>query len=167
MELIKTIRVNKECIIDGNNPTPSKDDWSVLINITSCDSDLIADYRSRQKKQKIKLYQSRDKVFRGKQFVHFVMSYQARNFCCEEFSVQNNVPLGQHFITKIEVYENRYTDYHLYNDTVNEMVVRVYFSNDLYYDAIVRNCHNGSYAHSIEINYDLNGNEFDFIYELI
>ena len=121
MELIKTIRVNKECIIDGNNPTPSKDDWSVLINITSCDSDLIADYHSRQKKQKVKCHQPKDKMFRQKQFVHFVMSYQARNLCCEEFSAQNNVPVGQHFITKIEIYENKYTDYHLYNDTVNEI----------------------------------------------
>ena len=167
MKLIETINVNKECIIDQDNPTPSKNDLTVLINITAYDHDEIIDYHKKQKLSKIKIHHKKDEYFRRQLFVHFVMSGWDGQSCCEKFTMTNHVPFGQHFITKIELYEDEVKHDSLYHDKERKIIARVYFSETEYYDAICQNLQNGYYSHKIEIGVDLNTDDYNVIYKKI
>ena len=169
MKLIKTIDVHKDCMINNDNPTPSKETcFTILINITACDHDKIIDYHKKQKLSKIKIHHKKDEPLRKKQFVHFVMSGWDGQSCCERFTMTNYVPFGQHFITKIELYEDEVKhDESLYHDKDQKIIARVYFSETEFYDAICRNIQNGYYSHEIEIDVDLNTDDYNVIYKRI
>lgn len=93
MSLIKTILVNKTCIVTETNPTPSKD-WTVGITISAKDK-IVVENKNTKFGNKLKPVS----------FVQFVMSANSMQYCCEDFEFTHDLPVNQSlFIDKIDLF---------------------------------------------------------------
>lgn len=150
MSLIKTIPVNKPCLVTETNPTPSKD-WTVGITISAKD-EIVAENKNIKFGNKLKLVS----------FVQFVMSANSEQYCCEDFEFTHNLPVNQpNFIDKIELFLTKTCDD--YPAEENWLVAKVH-CKDTTYEIKFYNRHNGCYSHLITVETDLN-NRANYSYE--
>lgn len=150
MEKIKTIPVNKTCIVTETNPTPSKD-WTVGITISAKDKITT--------KNKITKFGNKLKPV---SFVQFVISANSEQSCCEDFEFSHNLPVNQPiFVDSIDLFLIKTCDN--YPDEKNWFVANVNSGDDTY-EIKFYNEHNGCYSHLITVETDLN-NKTNYFYE--
>ena len=150
MNLIKTIPVNKTCLVTEINPTPSKD-WTVGITISAKDK-IVAENKNTRFSNKLKQVS----------FVQFVMSANSMQYCCEDFEFTHNLPVNQPvFVDSIDLFLIKTCDN--YPDEKNWLVAKVHCGNDAY-EIKFYNAHNGCYSHLITVETDLN-NKANYSYE--
>ena len=150
MEKIKTIPVNKTCLVTETNPTPSKD-WTVGITISAKDKITT--------KNKITKFGNKLKPV---SFVQFVMSANSEQYCCEDFEFTHNLPANQPiFVDSIDLFLIKTCDN--YPDEKNWFVANVNSGDDTY-EIKFYNEHNGCYSHLITVETDLN-NKTNYFYE--
>ena len=150
MNLIKTIPVNKTCLVTETNPTPSKD-WTVGITISAKDKITT--------KNKITKFGNKLKPV---SFVQFVISANSEQNCCEDFEFTHNLPVSQPiFIDSIDLFLIKTCDN--YPDEKNWLVANVNSGDDTY-EIKFYNEHNGCYSHLITVETDLN-NKTNYSYE--
>lgn len=150
MEKIKTIPVNKTCIVTETNPTPSKD-WTVGITISAKDKITT--------KNKITKFGNKLKPV---SFVQFVISANSEQSCCEDFEFTHNLPVNQPiFVDSIDLFLIKTCDN--YPDEKNWLVAKIHCGDDTY-EIKFYNAHNGCYSHLITVETDLN-NKANYSYE--
>lgn len=150
MEKIKTILVNKACLVTETNPTPSKD-WTVGITISAKDKIVT--------KNKITKFGNKLKPV---SFVQFVISANSEQSCCEDFEFSHNLPVNQPiFVDSIDLFLIKTCDN--YPDEKNWLVANVNSGDDTY-EIKFYNEHNGCYSHLITVETDLN-NKTNYFYE--
>lgn len=150
MSLIKTISVNKTCIVTETNPTPSKD-WTVGITISAKDK-IVAQNKITKFGNKLKPVS----------FVQFVISANSEQSCCEDFEFSHNLPVNQPiFVDSIDLFLIKTCDN--YPDEKNWFVAKVH-CKDTTYEIKFYNAHNGCYSHLITVETDLN-NRANYSYE--
>lgn len=150
MNLIKTIPVNKTCIVTETNPTPSKD-WTVGVTISAKDKITT--------KNKITKFGNKLKPV---SFVQFVISANSEQSCCEDFKFTHNLPANQPiFVDSIDLFLIKTCDN--YPDEKNWLVANVNSGDDTY-EIKFYNEHNGCYSHLITVETDLN-NKANYSYE--
>ena len=150
MSLIKTIPVNKTCIVTETNPTPSKD-WTAGITISAKDKIVT--------KNKITKFGNKLKPV---SFVQFVISANSEQSCCEDFEFSHNLPVNQPiFVDSIDLFLIKTCDN--YPDEKNWFVANVNSGDDTY-EIKFYNEHNGCYSHLITVETDLN-NKTNYFYE--
>lgn len=150
MSLIKTIPVNKTCLVTETNPTPSKD-WTVGITISAKDK-IVAENKNTKFGNKLKPVS----------FVQFVMSANSEQYCCEDFEFTHDLPVNQPlFIDKIDLFLIKTCD--IYPEEENLLVAKVH-CKDTIYEIKFYNDHNGCYSHLITVETDLN-NKANYFYE--
>lgn len=150
MEKIKTIHVNKTCLVTETNPTPSKD-WTVGITIPARDKITT--------KNKITKFGNKLKPV---SFVQFVISANSEQSCCEDFKFTHNLPANQPiFVDSIDLFLIKTCDN--YPDEKNWLVANVNSGDDTY-EIKFYNAHNGCYSHLITVETDLN-NKANYSYE--
>lgn len=150
MSLIKTILVNKTCIVTETNPTPSKD-WTVGITISAKDK-IVVENKNTKFGNKLKPVS----------FVQFVMSANSMQYCCEDFEFTHDLPVNQPlFIDKIDLFLIKMPV--IFPAEENLLVAKVY-CKDTTYEIKFYNEHNGCYSHLITVETDLN-NKANYSYE--
>lgn len=150
MEKIKTILVNKTCLVIETNPTPSKD-WTVGVTISAKDKIVT--------KNKITKFGNKLKPV---SFVQFVISANSEQSCCEDFEFSHNLPVNQPiFVDSIDLFLIKTCDN--YPDEKNWFVANVNSGDDTY-EIKFYNEHNGCYSHLITVETDLN-NKTNYFYE--
>lgn len=150
MEKIKTIPVNKACLITETNPTPSKD-WTVGITISAKDKITT--------KNKITKFGNKLKPV---SFVQFVISANSEQSCCEDFEFTHNLPVNRPiFVDSIDLFLIKTCDN--YPDEKNWLVAKIHCGDDTY-EIKFYNAHNGCYSHLITVETDLN-NKANYSYE--
>lgn len=150
MEKIKTIHVNKACLVTETNPTPSKD-WTVGVTISAKDKIVT--------KNKITKFGNKLKPV---SFVQFVISANSEQSCCEDFEFSHNLPVNQPiFVDSIDLFLIKTCDN--YPDEKNWFVANVNSGDDTY-EIKFYNEHNGCYSHLITVETDLN-NKTNYFYE--
>lgn len=150
MEKIKTIPVNKTCIVTETNPTPSKD-WTVGITISARDK-----ITTKNKNTKF------GNKLKPVSFVQFVISANSEQSCCEDFKFTHNLPVNQPlFVDSIDLFLIKTCDN--YPDEKNWFVAKVN-CGDTTYEIKFYNAHNGCYSHLITVETDLN-NKANYSYE--
>lgn len=150
MEKIKTIPVNKVCLVNETNPTPSKD-WTVGITISAKDKIVT--------KNKITKFGNKLKPV---SFVQFVISANSEQSCCEDFEFSHNLPVNQPiFVDSIDLFLIKTCNN--YPDEKNWFVANVNSGDDTY-EIKFYNEHNGCYSHLITVETDLN-NKTNYFYE--
>ena len=150
MEKIKTIPVNKTCIVTETNPTPSKD-WTIGITISAKDKITT--------KNKITKFGNKLKPV---SFVQFVISANSEQSCCEDFEFTHNLPVNQPiFVDSIDLFLIKTCDN--YPDEKNWLVAKIHCGDDTY-EIKFYNAHNGCYSHLITVETDLN-NKANYSYE--
>lgn len=150
MSLIKTIPVNKTCIVTETNPTPSKD-WTVGITISAKDK-----ITNKNKNTKF------GNKLKPVSFVQFVISANSEQSCCEDFEFTHNLPANQPiFVDSIDLFLIKTCDN--YPDEKNWLVANVNSGDDTY-EIKFYNVHNGCYSHLITVETDLN-NKANYSYE--
>lgn len=150
MEKIKTIHVNKVCLVTETNPTPSKD-WTVGVTISAKDKIVT--------KNKITKFGNKLKPV---SFVQFVISANSEQSCCEDFEFSHNLPVNQPiFVDSIDLFLIKTCDN--YPDEKNWFVANVNSGDDTY-EIKFYNEHNGCYSHLITVETDLN-NKTNYFYE--
>lgn len=150
MNLIKTIPVNKTCIVTETNPTPSKD-WTVGITISAKDK-IVAENKNTRFGNKLKPIS----------FVQFVMSANSEQYCCEDFEFTHDLPVNQPlFIDHIDLYLIKMPV--IFPEEENLLVAKVH-CKDTTYEIKFYNEHNGCYNHLITVETDLN-NKANYSYE--
>ena len=150
MEKIKTIPVNKTCLVTETNPTPSKD-WTVGVTISAKDKIVT--------KNKITKFGNKLKPV---SFVQFVISANSEQSCCEDFEFSHNLPVNQPiFVDSIDLFLIKTCDN--YPDEKNWFVANVNSGDDTY-EIKFYNEHNGCYSHLITVETDLN-NKTNYFYE--
>lgn len=151
MNLIKTIPVNKTCIVTETNPTPSKD-WTIGITISAKDK-IIVENKNTKFGNKLKPVS----------FVQFVMSANSEQSCCEDFEFSHNLPVNQPiFVESIDLFLIKTCDN--YPDEKNWLVAKVHCGDNTTYEIKFYNEHNGCYSHLITVETDLN-NKANYSYE--
>lgn len=150
MEKIKTIHVNKTCLVTETNPTPSKD-WTVGITISAKDK-IVTQNKITKFGNKLKPVS----------FVQFVISGNSEQSCCENFDFTHNLPVNQPlFVDSIDLFLIKTCNN--YPDEENCLVAKVHCGDDSY-EIKFYNAHNGSYSHLITVETDLN-NKANYFYE--
>lgn len=150
MSLIKTIPVNKTCIVTETNPTPSKD-WTVGITISAKDK-IVAENKNTKFGNKLKPVS----------FVQFVMSANSEQYCCEDFEFTHDLPVNQLvFVDHIDLFLIKTCDN--YPAEENWLVAKVH-CKDTTYEIKFYNEHNGCYSHLITVETDLN-NKANYSYD--
>lgn len=150
MEKIKTIPVNKTCIVTETNPTPSKD-WTVGITISAKDK-----ITTKNKNTKF------GNKLKPVSFVQFVISANSEQSCCEDFEFTHNLPVNRPiFVDSIDLFLIKTCDN--YPDEKNWLVAKIHCGDDTY-EIKFYNAHNGCYSHLITVETDLN-NKANFSYE--
>lgn len=150
MEKIKTIYVDKACLVTETNPTPSKD-WTVGITISAKDKITT--------KNKITKFGNKLKPV---SFVQFVISANSEQSCCEDFKFTHDLPVNQPiFVDSIDLFLIKTCDN--YPDEKNWFVANVNSGDDTY-EIKFYNAHNGCYNHLITVETDLN-NKANYYYE--
>lgn len=150
MEKIKTIPVNKTCIVTETNPTPSKD-WTVGITISAKDK-----ITTKNKNTKF------GNKLKPVSFVQFVISANSEQSCCEDFEFTHNLPANQPiFVDSIDLFLIKTCDN--YPDEKNWLVAKIH-CGDTTYEIKFYNEHNGCYSHLITVETDLN-NKANYSYE--
>lgn len=150
MEKIKTIPVNKTCLVTETNPTPSKD-WTVGITISAKDKITT--------KNKITKFGNKLKPV---SFVQFVISANSEQSCCEDFEFTHNLPVNRPiFVDSIDLFLIKTCDN--YPDEKNWLVAKIH-CGDTTYEIKFYNEHNGCYSHLITVETDLN-NRANYSYE--
>ena len=163
MEKIKTIPVNKTCLVTETNPTPSKD-WTVGITISAKDK-IVSQNKITKFGNKLKPVS----------FVQFVISANSEQSCCENFDFTHNLPVNQPlFVDSIDLFliktcNNLILGSYLIpfclQDLLEEncLVAKVHCGDNTY-EIKFYNAHNGSYSHLITVETDLN-NKANYFYE--
>lgn len=150
MEKIKTIPVNKTCIVTETNPTPSKD-WTVGITISAKDK-----ITTKNKNTKF------GNKLKPVSFVQFVISANSEQSCCEDFEFTHNLPVNRPiFVDSIDLFLIKTCDN--YPDEKNWLVAKIHCGDDTY-EIKFYNAHNGCYSHLITVETDLN-NKANYSYE--
>lgn len=150
MSLIKTISVNKTCIVTETNPTPSKD-WTVGVTISAKDK-IVTQNKNTKFGNKLKPVS----------FVQLVISANSEQYCCEDFEFTHNLPVNQPvFIDSIDLFLIKTCDN--YPDEKNWLVAKIH-CDDTTYEIKFYNAHNGCYSHLITVETDLN-NKANYSYE--
>lgn len=150
MSLIKTIPVNKTCIVTETNPTPSKD-WTVGITISAKDK-IVTQNKITKFGNKLKPVS----------FVQFVISANSEQYCCEDFEFTHDLPVNQPiFVDSIDLFLIKTCDN--YPDEKNWLVAKIH-CKDTTYEIKFYNEHNGCYSHLITVETDLN-NKANYSYE--
>ena len=150
MTLIKTIPVNKMCLVTETNPTPSKD-WTVGVTISAKDKVV-----TRNKNTKF------GNKLKPVSFVQLVISANSEQSCCEDFKFTHDLPVNQPlFVDSIELFLIKTCDN--YPDEKNWFVAKVH-CKDATYEIKFYNEHNGCYSHLITVETDLN-NKANYYYE--
>lgn len=150
MEKIKTIPVNKVCLVTETNPTPSKD-WTVGITISAKDKIVT--------RNKITKFGNKLKPV---SFVQFVMSANSQQYCCEDFEFTHNLPVNQPlFVDYIDLFLIKTSV--IFPEEENWFVAKVH-CKDTTYEVKFYNEHNGCYNHLITVETDLN-NKANYYYE--
>lgn len=150
MEKIKTIPVNKICLVTETNPTPSKD-WTVGITISAKDKIV-----TRNKNTKF------GNKLKPVSFVQFVMSANSEQYCCEDFEFTHDLPVNQPlFVDYIDLFLIKTSV--IFPEEENWFVAKVH-CKDTTYEVKFYNEHNGCYNHLITVETDLN-NKANYYYE--
>ena len=150
MEKIKTIPVNKTCLVTETNPTPSKD-WTVGITISAKDKIVT--------RNKITKFGNKLKPV---SFVQFVMSANSQQYCCEDFEFTHDLPVNQPlFVDYIDLFLIKTSV--IFPEEENLFVAKVH-CKDTTYEVKFYNEHNGCYSHLITVETDLN-NKANYYYE--
>lgn len=150
MEKIKTIPVNKVCLVTETNPTPSKD-WTVGITISAKDK-IVTQNKITKFGNKLKPVS----------FVQFVMSANSEQYCCEDFEFTHDLPVNQPlYIDYIDLFLIKTSV--IFPEEENWFVAKVH-CKDTTYEIKFYNEHNGCYNHLITVETDLN-NKANYYYE--
>lgn len=150
MEKIKTIPVNKVCLVTETNPTPSKD-WTVGVTISAKDK-VVTQNKITKFGNKLKPVS----------FVQFVISANSEQSCCEDFEFTHDLPVNQPlFVDYIDLFLIKTSV--IFPEEENWFVAKVH-CKDTTYEVKFYNEHNGCYNHLITVETDLN-NKANYSYE--
>lgn len=141
--MVKIYKINEWCKINTNNPTPSKADMDIAINI--------------------------EPLYGSKNFQNFVLAIDNHQQCCEWFGTVNNITKEKAYVESIEVdtrlnkkiidYLQEYAcfTYEEFKDKwfgLDYFAVKVNIRDEEPVYGVVFNAHNGYYSHCIYYSSD-------------
>ena len=126
MEVIKEIRVEKECKISDENPTPSKYDYTeTLVNVTAKND--------------------------ADGFVNFTFGAELEQCCCEDFIVEipEKYEYDEVYVSNITVLKD-YSDY--YNNVIINILIREDYTYEYKYLTFIVSNDSDFYTHTVRFN---------------